>query len=178
MDDRRQKFQIDGPIPYPSTIHRHHRGGVNTRGHKHQAAVRQHRGDNFRLEGDSRDQRQAHGSTYCKILGVQSVGTQQPPRVRYPRQNRMGGATNMGNGNQRRPLQYCIQVQIQSQPCRGFHLWGPPNPCHSRRVARSQERKGARVIGVYSQSGNDKSTKISTAATSATVPFGKLWREG
>ena len=53
----RQQFQIGVPVLDPSTIHSHHRGGGKTRGHEHQAAVCQHRGDNFRLEGDSRNQR-------------------------------------------------------------------------------------------------------------------------
>ena len=98
--------------------------------------------DNFRLEGDSCNQRQENGSTCWKITGVHSAGTQQPPRGRYLRQHIMGGATNMGNRNKHCPLQDCIKVYIQSQPRRGFHPQGPPNTHHSRRATRSQKCKG------------------------------------
>ena len=71
------------------TIHSHHRWGRKTRGHKHQAEVFQHCRESFRLEENSRHQRRANGITCCKIAGVWSAGTHQPPprSLSLPTQN-------------------------------------------------------------------------------------------
>ena len=82
----------------------------------------------------------------AKLHGLRSAGTKQNSRGRYPCQHRMDGPTNLGNGNQRCTPQDCIQIQIQSQQQGGFHPQVPPNPYHSRRVARSQESEGARGL--------------------------------
>ena len=124
------------------------------------------------MEGNSRDQSRAHGSNGCKIVGICSVGTQQPPRGHYPFQHRMGVITNLGNRNQRRPPQDCIQIHIQSQPQRRFHLQGPSNPRHSRCSARSQESEDARGISGHGKSGDDEAPTIGTSSNSTTVPVG------
>ena len=170
-DNRQQILQIGGSLSDPPTIHRHHRGGGETRFHKNPVAVCQHRGDNFRLEGDIRDQNLTNGSNGCKIYGLRRASKQRPLRGRNTCEIIMGGATYMGSGNQRRPPQDCIEIQIQSQPRRGLHPQRTANTRHSGRGARSKESEGAGIIGRHGQSGDDQNKTVSeTSASGTTLP--------
>ena len=70
----------------------------------------------------------------------------------------------MGSGDQCRPLQYCIKIQIQYCPRRGINTRNFANTCHSGHRARPKKSKGAGIIGGHIQSGHDQA-KTAGAAT-------------
>ena len=95
-----------------------------------------------------------NGRNGCKIVGLRRARTQQPTCGRNPGEHRVGGATGMGSRDQCRPLQYFIEIQIQSQPLCGFYPRSTAHTCHSGRHAIPKESEGAGRIGGHVQSGD------------------------
>ena len=67
--NRKQWFQVDGPVSDPPTLHRLHRGGGEIRVNKNPATVCQHCRRIFQVERDCPDQRRTNGSNGWKSLG-------------------------------------------------------------------------------------------------------------
>ena len=124
------------------------------------------------MERDSRDQRKMNDSNGCKIAGIRRARPQRPTRGCNTGKPRVGSATYRGIGDQHRPPQYCIEIQIQSPIRRGVYPRSAANTCHIGCRTIMKVREGAGRIDGHGQSWDDQAATVVTAKDgSSTLPF-------